>query len=98
VQDLNASTICRQSQDLGAAYQSLSQAYVNLAQIHGAWNKEVNEYLHEEKYLNASALEFVDSIVELLEAITPEMQRLAQDHESLCNDLVRVGRGQSFSV
>lgn len=83
---------------MGAAYQSISAAYVNLAQIHGAWNKEVNEYLHEEQYLGASAVDFLESVVEILEQITPEMQRLALDHENLCNDLVRVGRGQSFSV
>lgn len=98
MQELNPLTICQQAREVGDAYKALSTAYVSLAQIRSTWNAEVNEYLHEERYCNATATDFLDAIIEFLEVTTPEMQRLARDHENLCNDLVRVGRGESFSV
>lgn len=98
MQELNPLTICEQARAVGAGYRSLHEAYVNLAQVRSTWNEEVNEYLHEERYVNAPASDFLDAIIEFLEATSLDMQRLARDHESLCNDLVRVGRGESFSV
>ena len=98
VQEEKPSTICQQAQSLCRAYSHLQSAYCELAQTEGLWNPEVDEYLHEELYLDRTARQFMEEIVEALEPMQKPLQQLALDHNSLCSDLLRVGRGESFSV
>ena len=98
MQEEKPSTICQQAQSLCRAYSHLQSAYVELAQTEGLWNAEVDEYLREELYLDRTARQFMEDLVEALEPMQRPMQDLAHDHQGLCNDLLRVGRGESFSV
>ena len=91
-------TLCDQSLSLSESYQALQAAYVGLAQTYERWNTDADAYLREERYLESTAKEFLGGIVEVLEAMQRPTQRLAIDHQNLCNDLLRVGRGESFSV
>lgn len=98
MQDQKPSTICQQSESLSRVYHHLQCAYIELAQTEITWNKDADEYLREESYLDQNAKSYVSSLVEILDEIQRPTQRLALDHQSLCNDLLRVGRGESFSV
>lgn len=76
----------------------MQELYCELAQTETCWNGEASAYLHEERYAGRTALEFMADMVEALEPMQRPMQQLALDHQTLCNDLLRVGRGESFSV
>jgi len=91
-------TLCDQAKALSEAYHALQVAYIGLAQTYDCWNSEASAYLREERYMNCEAKEVVGGIVDLLEPLQKPMQELAIDHHTLCNDLLRVGRGESFSV
>ena len=80
------------------AYANLHAAYVQLAQVHELWATDVDAYLREESYLEAEAEPFLNGIVEILRATNDPLRQLSDDHKSLCNDLRRVDRGESFSV
>ena len=90
-------SLCDQSLALSESYQALQAAYVNLSQTYERWNDEASAYLREERYLEAQAYELVGGTVEVLERMQEPMRQLAMDHQNLCNDLLRVGRGESFS-
>ena len=98
VQQQEPLSLCDQSLSLTESYQALQAAYVNLAQTYERWNKEADAYLREEKYMGCDAKELIGGITDLLEPLQKPMQQLAIDHQNLCNDLLRVGRGESFSV
>ena len=90
--------MCQQAQSLNEAYHHLQSVYMELAQTYDTWNPEADEYLREEKYLGMTAKEFMSEMVDALAPMQKPMQQLAMDHTNLCNDLLRVGRGESFSV
>ena len=90
--------MCEQSLEIADAYRDFQSAWVNLAQVQLRWNDEVSAYLREEKYMGTDADAFIQQLVETTECFVGPLQRLAQDHQNLCNDLLRVGRGESFSV
>ena len=98
MQDLKPSTICDQAQSLNRAYHHLQSAYLELAQTYDTWNEEADAYLREEVYLDVTAKDFVAVVVDTLQPMQRPMQELAIDSTNLCNDLLRVGRGESFSV
>ena len=91
-------SICEQSLAIAEAYRDFHSAWVNLAQLEARWNDEVSAYLREEDYLGGSGIEFVTALVENNERLVKPLQKLAHDHQNLCTDLLRVGRGESFSV
>ena len=91
-------SICEQALAMAEAYRDFHSAWVNLAQLESKWNDEVSAYLREEEYLGGSGHELVSALVENNERLIKPLQKLAQDHETLCSDLLRVGRGESFSV
>ena len=91
-------SLCDQSLALAESYQALQAAYVGLAQTYDRWNQAANAYLREEEYLESRAYEYLGGIIEVLEVMQEPTRRLALDHQNLCNDLLRVGRGESFSV
>ena len=97
MQGLNASSLCEQSESLKLAVRDLRNATCNLAQTHATWNPDVNDYLREETYMDAEARDFIESLVEVLETVNPALVQLTRDHQTLCHDLMRVGRGESFS-
>ena len=98
VQEEKPSTLCQQAQSLNRAYHHLQSVYLELAQTYDTWNDDANEYLREELYLGRTAKEFMAEMVEALVPMQKPMQELAMDHHNLCDDLLRVGRGESFSV
>ena len=98
VQEEKPSTLCQQAQSLVTAYHHLQAAYCELAQSEVMWNEEVDAYLREETYAGRTARQFMQEMVEFLHPMQKPMQELALDHQNLCNDLLRVGRGESFSV
>ena len=98
VQQEKPLTLCDQARHLAAAHRHLQEAYCELAQTELMWNSEVDEYLHEECYLDRTAAQFMRDTVGALHVMQRPMQQLALDHQNLCNDLLRVGRGESFSV
>lgn len=98
VQQQEPLSLCDQSLALSEAYQALQAAYVGLSQTYERWNEEASAYLREEEYLGAQAYELVGGTVEVLERMQQPIRQLALDHQNLCNDLLRVGRGESFSV
>lgn len=71
---------------------------MQLAQVQEIWATEVNAYLREEAYLESEAQPFLSGTVEILSAINDPLRQLSADHKSLCRDLQRVDRGESFSV
>ena len=91
-------SLCDQSLALSESYQALQAAYVGLSQTYERWNGEASAYLREERYLESPAHEYLGGIIEVLEAMQEPTRQLAMDHQNLCNDLLRVGRGESFSV
>lgn len=91
-------SICEQALAIAEAYRDFHSAWVNLAQLESRWNEEVSAYLREEQYLGGNGHEFVSALVENNERLVKPLQKLAQDHQNLCTDLLRVGRGESFSV
>lgn len=91
-------SICEQSLAIAEAYRDFHSAWVNLAQLQARWNNEVSAYLREEEYLGGSGYEYVSALVESNERLVKPLGKLAQDHQNLCTDLLRVGRGESFSV
>lgn len=86
------------ARELGLAYQALQDAYCRLAQTEGCWPDELDEYLHEEGFNSLPARDFIRVITDDLGDMNRTLQRLALDTANLSNDLIRVGRGQSFSV
>ena len=98
MQDPNLLSISAQTKHLGDAFRSLNDAYCGLSQTYGLWNPEVDEYLHEELYLDDKAKAFMARCVDALHAMNEELFRLVKDHQTLVSDLERVGRGDSFSV
>ena len=91
-------TICEQSLAIADAYRDFHSAWVNLASLQLRWNDEVSAYLREEEYVGADGYGFISALVENNERFVKPLGKLAQDHQNLCNDLLRVGRGESFSV
>ena len=98
MQDQKPSTICQQSESLSRAYHHLQSAYCELAQTEITWNKDADAYLREESYMEASAYGYLSGVVQILDSLQRPTQRLALDHQGLYDDLLRVGRGESFSV
>lgn len=98
MQQLEPLSLCDQALAMAESYQALQTAYVGLAQTYERWNTEASAYLREETYLESEAFEFLGGIIEVLEAMQEPTRQLALDHQNLCNDLLRVGRGESFSV
>lgn len=98
VQQPEPLSICEQSLAIAEAYRDFHSAWVNLAQLEARWNNEVSAYLREEDYLGGSGYEYVSALVENNQRFVKPLQKLAQDHQNLCTDLLRVGRGESFSV
>ena len=98
VQDKKPLSICDQAKHLADAHRHLQEAYCVLAQMEPDWNPEVDEYLHEEVYAGRTGKQFLSDIADALHEMQTPLFELAVDHRDLCNDLLRVGRGESFSV
>ena len=98
MQHMSHARLCQQAEQLADSYEHLRKSYVGACLIKALWTPELSAYLREERYLESPAHEYLGGIIEVLEAMQEPTRQLAYDHQNLCNDLLRVGRGESFSV